>query len=181
MLAALVFGAPANAADAPIKGPYYKAAPVFSWTGFYIGAHVGYGWGDAFDGAAFVDIDGAFGGAQLGYNWQFNRNWVFGIETDISASDIGVGGFNVDWFGSTRVRLGYAMDRTLFYATAGIGYAGTNFSSGQSAAYMAPASNGLSHVTGRPRSNISITISATSLLPSSRLRSRLNSAPSSSV
>jgi outer membrane immunogenic protein len=131
-LAALIFTLPASAADAPIKGPYYKAEPVFNWTGFYVGGHVGYGWGEASVPAAGVtfDIDGFLGGAQLGYNWQFNRNWVFGIETDISASDIGVGGFNVDWFGTTRLRLGYTWDRVLLYATGGLSYGGTNATSG---------------------------------------------------
>jgi outer membrane immunogenic protein len=132
VMAALVFGVPANAADAPVKAPYYKTAPapVFSWSGLYIGAHVGYGFGDAFDGVGPLDIDGGFAGGQLGFNWQFNRNWVLGVETDLSGADIGAGAFNVDWFGSTRFRVGYAMDRTLIYGTVGIGYAGTNFSSG---------------------------------------------------
>jgi outer membrane immunogenic protein len=34
----------AQAADMPLKSPP-PAAPMFSWTGFYIGAHVGSGWG----------------------------------------------------------------------------------------------------------------------------------------
>lgn len=127
VVAAFSFTAPAQAADQQI---YYKASPAYNWTGFYAGAHIGYGFGDAIAGGVGAEIDGFFGGGQLGYNWQFNRNWVFGIETDLSASDMGVGVLNVDWFGSTRVRLGYAMDRTLFYGTVGIGYAGTNFSSG---------------------------------------------------
>ena len=41
--AAAFCGAPALAADMPVKAPY--AAPVFNWTGFYIGAHAGYAWG----------------------------------------------------------------------------------------------------------------------------------------
>ena len=130
VIAALVFGAPANAADAPIKGPYYKAEPVFSWSGFYFGGHVGYGFGEAAGPGATFDIDGVFGGAQLGYNWQFNRNWVFGIETDLSGSDIGTAGFTVDWFGTTRVRLGYAWDRMMLYGTGGISYGGTDATSG---------------------------------------------------
>ena len=36
----------ANAADMPVKArPLPPPAPVFSWTGFYIGAHVGGAWG----------------------------------------------------------------------------------------------------------------------------------------
>ena len=85
-----------------------KADP--SWTGFYIGAHGGYGWSD-WDGYAGTTagtnpvtvIDGAndpyrtlsdegwFGGAQLGFNLQ-NGQFVFGIEGDISWADIDAGG-----------------------------------------------------------------------------------------
>ena len=37
----------AFAADLPVKaGPAPVAAPVYSWTGFYIGANIGGGWGD---------------------------------------------------------------------------------------------------------------------------------------
>jgi outer membrane immunogenic protein len=47
MLAALAVGAPALAADLPVKAPVYKAvAPeIFSWTGFYVGGNIGYSWG----------------------------------------------------------------------------------------------------------------------------------------
>jgi outer membrane immunogenic protein len=40
-LAALV-AAPAMAADMPVK--YVAPRPIFSWTGCYIGVHVGAGW-----------------------------------------------------------------------------------------------------------------------------------------
>jgi outer membrane immunogenic protein len=36
-------GGCAYAADMPVKAPV--VAPVYSWTGFYIGANVGGGWG----------------------------------------------------------------------------------------------------------------------------------------
>ena len=35
----------ANAADLPVKARPLPPPPVFSWTGFYIGAHVGGAWG----------------------------------------------------------------------------------------------------------------------------------------
>jgi outer membrane immunogenic protein len=42
---------PAAAADLAVKAPVYKAPPpivaVYNWTGFYIGANVGYSWGRA--------------------------------------------------------------------------------------------------------------------------------------
>jgi outer membrane immunogenic protein len=54
--AALSLGAAqvASAADLPARGPVYKAAPVapfIDWTGFYVGGHIGGGWGtkDIFD------------------------------------------------------------------------------------------------------------------------------------
>jgi outer membrane immunogenic protein len=123
VFAALTFAAPAQAADMPIKGPIYKAAPApaFNWTGFYFGGHLGYGWGDSGVG----DVDGFFGGVQAGYNWQFNRNWVFGIEADISGTDINtvVGPSHIDYIGTARVRLGYTWDRVMFYGTGGLSFA----------------------------------------------------------
>jgi len=41
---ALMAAAPALAADLPLKVPP-AAAAVWSWSGFYVGAHGGYGWG----------------------------------------------------------------------------------------------------------------------------------------
>ena len=77
------------------------AAP-FSWTGFYIGGHAGYGWGrkewsdfhdplnPTFNRAgpdAEYDVDGVLAGGQIGFNWQ--SGWtVFGIEADASWADI---------------------------------------------------------------------------------------------
>jgi outer membrane immunogenic protein len=126
LVAALAFSAPATAADIPTRGPIYKAAPapVFNWTGFYVGAHIGYGFGGDTDPSGGLDMDGIFGGAQLGYNWQFARNWVFGIEADISASDINDNALftNLDYFGTVRARLGYTWDRTMLYGTGGFAF-----------------------------------------------------------
>jgi len=112
VIAAFSFTA-AKAADAPIA---YKAAPVFNWNGFYVGGHVGYGWGDA----SGVSIDGVVGGAQIGFNVHLSPNWVIGLETDISASGVSGGGIDQPWIWSGRARLGYAMDKVLIYGTAGI-------------------------------------------------------------
>ncbi|MGE0340707.1 MAG: outer membrane protein [Xanthobacteraceae bacterium] len=128
----------ASAADLPVRGPVYMAAPapVFYWTGFYGGVHVGYGWGDSqhtFAGASVTpDIDGFTVGGQIGYNWQYAPNWVFGIETDIAWSDISgstvspgpafTSGTNINWYGTTRLRLGYAVDNALFFLAGGVAY-----------------------------------------------------------
>jgi outer membrane immunogenic protein len=126
-LAAISFGTAANAADVPVRGPIYKAAPapVFNWTGFYVGAHVGYGF-EHTSGVGGVDADGVIGGFQGGYNWQFNRNWVFGVEADISFTNINDNTLgipvHIDYVGTVRARLGYAWDRMMLYGTGGYGY-----------------------------------------------------------
>jgi outer membrane immunogenic protein len=140
----------AGAAAAADLGPYrqgsIKDAPPpavyrrpFSWSGLYVGAQVGYGWGNTaaqsgpttgFDQSYGYDSNGWVGGVHAGYNWQY-QNLVYGIETDIEASSIsgsGIGSLglahttDLNWVGSTRGRLGIAYDRTLFYATAGWAY-----------------------------------------------------------
>ena len=88
----------AFAADLPAR-TYTKApafvAPVYDWTGFYIGLNGGYSWGNASNTftpgvltpfSASQHMDGWVFGGQAGYNWQFNKSWVFGIEGDIDAT-----------------------------------------------------------------------------------------------
>lgn len=92
----------ASAADMsyPVKAPVVAAVPVFTWTGFYIGANVGYGGGD-FDypyalsvfgagigGDASLNSSGFFGGGQIGYNYQFDGGVVIGVEADFQWSGI---------------------------------------------------------------------------------------------
>jgi len=140
----LGLSAPASAADLAAR-PYTKAppmaAPIYNWTGFYIGGHVGYGWGhansDSFSAAGVLldsttgNSNGVFGGGQIGYNWQFSPNWVFGIEADGSVSDIkgttaacsatgcaSALGKTQD-FGTVRGRIGYAINNVLLYGTGG--------------------------------------------------------------
>jgi outer membrane immunogenic protein len=103
-LATVMVAGAAQAADLPTKAPVYKApvAAPFSWTGFYIGGHAGYGWGDkkwsdffdplnptdrTFGPDASYHVNGPLGGGQIGYNFQYGWT-VFGIEADASAADI---------------------------------------------------------------------------------------------
>ena len=92
------FGATsALAADLPVrtytKAPVY-VDPGYNWTGFYIGLNGGYSWGNASNtitttvpvAAGSQHMDGWVFGGQAGYNWQFNRSWVFGLEGDINAT-----------------------------------------------------------------------------------------------
>ena len=128
-----LIAAPAVAADLPRQMPYRAPAYVtsYNWTGFYLGAHGGYGWGSS-DG---VDLRGGFAGGQIGYNWQrMGTPWVLGIEVDSAWADFGrsdtiltpfgVLSFasNANYVGSARGRVGYAFDRTMLYITGGLGW-----------------------------------------------------------
>src|SRR5262245_34347830 len=86
-------GSSGNAADLPVKARPLPP-PIMSWTGVYIGAHVGAGWGTLEGetiGGAFVfgqgTVNGFIGGGQVGFNWQAGPI-VVGIEADASASGI---------------------------------------------------------------------------------------------
>lgn len=98
-LAALAVVGSAHAADLPVKAPpMISAAPVFNWTGCYIGGNIGAAWSrqDA-DSAVplisdqapgFVTLGGSsvIGGAHIGCNYQFAPSFVAGIEGDWSAT-----------------------------------------------------------------------------------------------
>ena len=92
-------------------------APVFSWTGFYVGANVGGAWSPNNGGSDFGPLwpgfivlppqapiptlipgqlgtlagtgntSGVIGGGQIGYNWQV-RQFVFGVEADADATGL---------------------------------------------------------------------------------------------
>ena len=92
----------ASAASTAGRASDLYQAPVsdrYSWTGCYLGAHVGYGWGDPintdnpnsawFAGAPIkVDTDGVLGGGQVGCDYQATANLVLGIEGSGSAADL---------------------------------------------------------------------------------------------
>jgi outer membrane immunogenic protein len=134
-------------------------AASFTWTGCYVGAHVGGGWGqtgfaDATPNDSLVtgggagwspvvmhaDTSGFLGGGQIGCNYQFAPIWVVGLEGDFSAAHISGSTttplwFNspldskTDWLGSATVRIGYTWDRWLAYAKGGVGFAHNEFAS----------------------------------------------------
>jgi len=131
----------AFAADLPLPEEPMPATPVattYDWTGFYLGLNGGWGWGDTEHSNNLgvttddFDIDGAFAGGQVGYNFHWNR-FVLGAETDIQWSDIGGSSGNavcfpdtcetdINWFGTVRGRAGVAFDRILIYGTGGLAY-----------------------------------------------------------
>jgi outer membrane immunogenic protein len=140
-----VAGRPAP--DMPTKAAPY-IAPSYDWTGLYVGAHAGGAWSNATltdqSGVTFappgtglnVGGSGWHGGAQFGYNTQFG-GWVFGIEGDLSYTDVRgtttspLGAdvtTRLNWLGTVTGRLGIAWDRTLLYAKAGAAFGETSFS-----------------------------------------------------
>ncbi len=139
----------ASAADMPVKAPAYKApvaAPVYDWTGLYIGGHAGYGLAidkhtavtanpDFPAGFAFntANIEGAIWGGQIGFNYQISR-WVFGIEGEYSRTNITgdtttfspvvagvrtVTNSKVDWIATVTGRVGYTWNNWLGYVKGG--------------------------------------------------------------
>jgi len=151
-VAASAMAGSAYAADLPSRQPppaYVPPVPIFTWTGFYIGANVG----GVFRANNSSPLDNAvfFGGAaplgalivannnnnngrflvggQAGVNWQIN-NFVLGIEGD---GDVAIGGnnnfpgflnprTNTGFFGTVRGRGGIAFDRLLVYGTGGVAF-----------------------------------------------------------
>src|ERR1051326_4406562 len=120
--------ASAQAADIPYgsRAPYTVNQPLnaYSWAGPYLGGNVGYAWGSVDNHP--TKPSGFAGGVQVGYNWQQNGPWVFGVEGDIQASGaeqtFAPWKFSNPWFGTLRGRAGYAMNSVLFYGTVGLAY-----------------------------------------------------------
>jgi outer membrane immunogenic protein len=169
-LTSLLLGASfaANAADLPPAMPRAPvaympvAAPVFSWTGFYIGGNLGGGWnrGNVVDSAFGVNFTNGnstsfLGGGQVGGNYQIGA-FVIGAEAvfdwfaNNNNSDNGTtvpGGAilrvsaNDRWVTTVAARFGYAWDHALFYGKAGGGWVGagnfavTNVGTGASVAF----------------------------------------------
>ena len=148
-------GAPVFAADMPAR-PIYKAAaapaPMSDWTGFYVGANIGYGWGTAHwsdlvapEGnlpGEFVrhNTNGVLGGLQWGYNRQIGQ-WVFGFASDfdwsaIKGSSVCLGNANdyqatcgtkANWITTSTFRVGWAMGQFLPYVKGGWALARNEF------------------------------------------------------
>jgi outer membrane immunogenic protein len=158
LIAATAFSVPARAADmAPFPRAPIPIALPFDWEGFYVGAHTG----AVTDSVSFTQTDvswsgnvipttsvntgetgtlratNVIGGLQAGYNWVMPGPYLFGIEADISGTDISstvrtsppgdpsaVAQWNdkVTTYGSARARLGYIAGPWLFYATGGFGW-----------------------------------------------------------
>lgn len=143
----------AMAADLPAQkgAPAAPPPPAFTWTGFYLGAQLGYAFGRndttySVDGGGPVvggvisDPGGVVGGLHAGYDWEVPvstpNKFVLGIEGDLEGAsysqsvvaagpDLLTGATSqtrAEVFGSLRGRLGYAFDHILVYTTGGVAF-----------------------------------------------------------
>jgi outer membrane immunogenic protein len=148
--AATMLSGAAMAAD---PASYEIVETAHDWSGVYVGAHLGYGEADLdgayssggggdfmTDGSGPFELsgDGIAGGAQIGFNWQ-SGNFVYGVEGDITAVDWSDSLYNepvgeetvfldVNYLATLRARVGYAMDRTLIFGTAGAAFIDAEYS-----------------------------------------------------
>jgi outer membrane immunogenic protein len=134
-VALMALAVPATAADLAAR-PYTKApppaayAPIYNWTGFYIGGHVGGAFGSSNNLFNSSSDDGRFlGGVQAGYDYQFAPNWVMGLEANYSFLDTS-SSFANRGLGSVTGRLGYTWGPAMLYAKGGYAWADSRFSNG---------------------------------------------------
>ncbi|ALK08634.1 outer membrane protein [Blastochloris viridis] len=133
------------ARTAPVAS--YPVAVGVNWTGVYLGGHIGWAWADTssdydyygfpYTGYGGKDDNGFLGGGQIGFNYQVGQ-WVFGVEGDVSWTDLGTShdyyiddpffyygrGSSVDWIATLTGRIGYAWDNWLLYAKGGAAWGG---------------------------------------------------------
>ena len=137
-IAFIALAAPALAADLGPRGyaraPVF-AAPIYNWTGFYIGGHLGgaFSASNNFNGLVLSDYEARLlGGVQAGADWQFAPSLVVGVEGQYSwlgknyINAIFPGGYaysnNQRGLGSITGRVGYAAGPALFYVKGGYAY-----------------------------------------------------------
>jgi outer membrane immunogenic protein len=147
----------AGAADAQ---DLFSGPPV-NWTGPYVGAEGGYGWGSSshrdstgFNSGSF-GTGGGLAGGTAGFNWQTGP-LVFGAEGDMSWTDMGGStggqpgnfcggatpncGTRLNDLGTMRARLGYSFGRIMPYATAGLAFGDLSGNEGDIPAHGAAGS-----------------------------------------
>jgi outer membrane immunogenic protein len=150
-----IFAGTAFAADLPnTKEPLAPLPIPFTWTGFYLGGHAGYGWGSKtfLDNYPTPDLEldadtgfgGGVGGLQAGYNYQYN--WlVIGAEGDFTWSGAQHSSFGCftfgnqicsahpEWVSTITGRIGIApppasfFGPSLFYVKGGVAWANDSF------------------------------------------------------
>lgn len=140
--------------DAPAAATCGRSA--YNWHGAYAGVQIGTsGYRSTTAIADVLDLAGSredtsfnIGGV-IGYNWQ-NCNTVFGLEADLAWANVdrdwgvnlgGVGlpgqlfsaNSSIDFYGSIKLRTGFAFDKMLLYVTGGIAFANIEHSGSNNA------------------------------------------------
>jgi len=145
-IAFTVVATSAIAADMPVKARP-APAPVYNWTGCYLGGNIGWANESAHFDDSVLGNDGRLsnsgfaGGGQIGCDYQFASNWVFGVQglmdgTDINRSRASIIDptlftfhHDVNWFATVTARLGYLFTPSfLFYVKGGWGSVNERFS-----------------------------------------------------
>ena len=147
-----ILGSLAAAATALGALPALAADPEPPRSGFYVGGHVGYLFGNAT--ATFADPIGVetsggtspygafFGGVQAGYEHYFPSRWMLGLEVDMSfpgaedlaqvlsyrATTAGTANQQLEYLASLRGRIGYGIGPWTPFVTGGIAWASTRSS-----------------------------------------------------
>jgi outer membrane immunogenic protein len=157
----------ASAADLAIRKapPPPPPPPIWSWSGFYIGAHVGGAWSTV--ESHWVDLglgviapgvvipigiplsshnlNGFLGGVQAGFNWQIGVV-VFGVEAQWSWTDqdgtspcliIISCSTQTDWIGTLAGRIGVTADKALLYVKGGVAWSENTYSANLSIPLLA--------------------------------------------
>jgi len=139
--AAAAFAGSAFAADLPSvkEAPVIVAPPpAFTWTGFYVGADIGGGWGNktiqvpatSLNPQTTInpELSGIVGGGFIGYNLQFSQ-FVIGVQGDFQGAGLQASAYNAvtdstttpnqNWLAAVNGRLGFIYDRALIYGIGG--------------------------------------------------------------
>jgi outer membrane immunogenic protein len=135
------------AADMPVlRESTVIPVPVYSWSGFYMGVHGGWGFGDvdftrtAFDIGGHTMDGGLFGG-HIGYNWQMGYSWLIGVEASGTWSGVKKTVFGpmdrddfpdfqddrwtteVKWLATVTPRIGMTVSNWMWYLKGGVAFA----------------------------------------------------------
>jgi outer membrane immunogenic protein len=151
-LIALGMATPASAADMAVKAPPPPpvVAPIYNWSGFYIGANGGGAWSNqcidvtAVNGIGDVfaegcrSASGGVAGGQIGYRWQTASPWVFGLEAQGDWANVRTSRTSlllpldtwrsqINGLGLFTGQVGYAWNASLLYVKGGAAVAGQQF------------------------------------------------------
>ena len=137
-----MFGSPALASDLPTKAPIYQtpiAAPLYNWSGFYVGANFGGGWSNDSLNIPGNNLYGGLtefiGGLEAGYNVQAGH-FLLGIEGDFDGAAFShpglpaptLGFVDQHWIGTVAGRMGLVNGQWLVFAKLGGGWVQSNTS-----------------------------------------------------